>query len=138
HNNLLNNILAKLEANVAGADAAIMLDRNGHVAELNDTNLFAIYGKELHTPTTSSCLGGITRGLVLELAEGLGSKTIERDLSVAELMGADAVFATGTMGELTPVRLIDGRSVGRAQGHERLAKLQVAFRAAIPGLCEAL
>ena len=138
HNNLLNNILAKLEANVAGVDAAIMLDRNGQVAELNDTNLFALIGGSLHTPTTTSCLGGITRGLVLELARDLGWPVYERDLSVTELMGADAVFATGTMGELTPVRTIDGRSVGNASGSERLAALRKAFHQAVPALCEAV
>ena len=138
HNNLLNNILAKLEANVAGVDAAIMLDRNGQVAELNDTNLFALIGGSLHTPTTTSCLGGITRGLVLELARDLGWPVHERDLSVTELIGADAVFATGTMGELTPVRTIDGRSMGNASGSERLAALRKAFHQAVPGLCEAV
>ena len=115
-----------------------MLDRNGQVAELNDTNLFALIGGSLHTPTTTSCLGGITRGLVLELARGLGWPVHERDLSVTELMGADAVFATGTMGELTPVRTIDGRSVGNASGSERLAALRKAFHQAVPALCEAV
>lgn len=136
HNNLLNNILAKLEANAAGVDAALMLDRNGHVAELNDTNLFAILRGELHTPTTTSCLGGITRGLVIELAQQAGIAVRERDMSVFELMNADAVFATGTMGELTPVREIDARTVGSAEGEALLARLQAAFRAAVPGLCE--
>ncbi len=136
HNNLLNNILAKLEANVAGADAAIMLDRNGHVAELNDTNLFAIIGGAVHTPTTTSCLGGITRGLVMELARKEGIAVHERDISVFEMMNADAVFATGTMGELTPVNEIDGRAVGNDEGGSLLKRLQVAFRTVVPGLCE--
>lgn len=136
HNNLLNNILAKIEANVAGVDAAIQLDAQGHVAELNDTNLFLVKGRELHTPTTRSCLGGITRGLVLELARELGWSVHQRDLSVTELMGADAVFATGTMGELTPVRSIDGRSIGRLGSGDAFAELQRSFHAAIPRFCE--
>jgi branched-chain amino acid aminotransferase len=136
HNNLLNNILAKLEANAAGVDAAIMLDRNGHVAELNDTNLFAIIGGALHTPTTTSCLGGITRGLVLELSRGEGIPVCERDLSVFELMNAEAVFATGTMGELTPVKEIDGRAVGDPNACTLLQRVRAAFNKAVPGLCE--
>ncbi|MCW5898824.1 MAG: aminotransferase class IV [Flavobacteriales bacterium] len=137
HNNLLNNILAKLEANTAGVDAAVMLDRDGHVAELNDTNLFAIIGGALHTPTTTSCLGGITRGLVVELARGSGITVHERAISVFEMMNASAVFATGTMGELTPVREIDGRRVGDASDDPLMTRLQGLFRSAVPALCEA-
>src|SRR5690606_16771790 len=69
HNNLLNNILAKIQANVAGVDAAIMLDHNGFVAELNDTNLFMVKDGKVFTPYADACLHGITRGLVLELCQ---------------------------------------------------------------------
>ncbi|MBK9761114.1 MAG: aminotransferase class IV [Flavobacteriales bacterium] len=136
HNNLLNNILAKLEANAAGVDAAIMLDKNEHVAELNDINLFCVIGGELHTPTTTSCLGGITRALVLELALEAGITVHVRDISVSELITADAVFGTGTMGELTPVTWIDGRTVGNARGNDLLSRLAEAFHMAVPRLCE--
>ena len=136
HNNLLNNILAKLEANAAGVDAAIMLDKNGHVAELNDINLFCVRNGELHTPTTTSCLGGITRALVIDLARKAGLTVHVRDMSTTELMTADAVFGTGTMGELTPVTWIDGRTVGNAAGNTVLATLAAAFHSVVPALCE--
>lgn len=138
HNNLLNNILAKLEANAAGVDAAIMLDGNGFVAELNDVNVFCLRSGALLTPTTNSCLGGITRGLVIELAVELGIPVHVRDLSVSELINADAVFGTGTMGEITPIREIDGRPMDPRRGTEILQRLRDAFRAAIPRLCEAI
>ena len=136
HNNLLNNILAKIEANVAGADSALMLDKHGNVAELNDINVFAVINGEVVTPYTTSCLGGITRGLVLELCATHGIPCRERDLSVTELMNADVVFGSGTMGEFTPIREIDGRAVGKPKGDEMLARLQGVFRAAVPGLCQ--
>ena len=138
HNNLLNNILAKIEANLAGVDGALMLDRNGHVAELNDINVFAIIHGEVVTPYTTSCLGGITRGLVLELCAKHGIPCRERDLSTAELMNADAVFGTGTMGELTPITELDGRSLGKPAGDGLLQRLQEVFRAAVHGLCETI
>ena len=102
HNNLLNNILAKIQANNAGADAAVMLDTNGFVAELNDTNLFMAHRGQLLTPHANACLHGITRGLVIDLARETGISVIEKDLSLTEFYNADEVFATGTMGELTP------------------------------------
>ena len=107
HNNLLNNILAKIQANFAGADAAIMLDFAGFVAELNDTNLFMVKDEVLYTPFADACLHGITRGLVLELADSLGIKALEKNLSLTEFYTADEVFASGTMGELTPVTEIE-------------------------------
>lgn len=136
HNNLLNNILAKIEANVAGADGALMLDKHGNVAELNDINVFAVINGEVVTPCTTSCLGGITRGLILELCTKHGIPCRERDLSVTELMNAEVVFGSGTMGELTPIREIDGRVAGKPKGDDVLARLQVVFRAAVPWLCE--
>ena len=134
HNNLLNNIQAKIQANFAGVDAAIMLDDRGFVAELNDTNLFLIRDGKLFTPFANACLHGITRGLVMELAEKVGIPCQERDLSLTEFYGADEVFATGTMGELTPVVEIDGRKIGNEQVSV-LPKLNQAFREVIPELC---
>jgi branched-chain amino acid aminotransferase group I len=112
HNNLLNNILAKIEANHAGVDDAVMLDVEGYVAETNATNLFLVARDVLITPTADHCLPGITRAIVLEIATGAGISAIERRVSLSELYAADEVFATGTMGELTPVLEIDGRSIG--------------------------
>lgn len=111
HSNLLNNILAKVQANFAGVDAGIMLDERGFVAELNDTNLFMVKDGKLFTPFANACLHGITRGFVIELAKNNNIPIEERNLSLVEFYDADEVFATGTMGELTPVMEIDGRAI---------------------------
>lgn len=111
HNNLLNNIIAKIQANIAAVDAAVMLDHNGFVAELNDTNLFMVKDGKVFTPFADACLHGITRGLVLEICEELGIPAKECNLSLTEFYNADEVFACGTMGELTPVHEIDGRKI---------------------------
>lgn len=111
HNNLLNNILAKIQANFAGVDAGIMLDERGFVAELNDTNMFMVKDGVLYTPFANACLHGITRGHVIELAQKNDIPVFEKNLSLVEFYNADEVFATGTMGELTPVLEIDGRSI---------------------------
>lgn len=138
HNNLLNNILAKIQANHAGVDAAIMLDQNGFVAELNDTNLFMVKDGKLFTPHTDACLHGITRGLVIEMAHKLGIHIEERNLSLTEFYTADEVFATGTMGELTPVHEMDGRQITDRSGNGIRQKLQSAFNELIPEYCESL
>jgi len=112
HNNLLNNILACIEANVAGADSALMLDLNGFVSETNDTNVFAVIGTRVATPNPDSCLPGITRGLVIDLCREHQYTCEERNISLSEMYTAREVFTTGTMGELTPVLEIDGRRIG--------------------------
>jgi branched-chain amino acid aminotransferase len=109
HNNLINNILACIEANVAGADAALMLDLNGFVSETNDTNVFIVKSGELLTPHADSCLPGITRALVIRLARSHGVAVHEKNISLTEAYTADEMFTTGTMGELTPVLEVDGR-----------------------------
>jgi branched-chain amino acid aminotransferase len=111
HNNLINNILAKIEANYARADDAIMLDDRGFVSETNATNIFMIKNGILHTPFASACLPGITRKTIIEIAKDALIPFKERDLSVSECYNADVVFTTGTMGELTNVYEIDGRTI---------------------------
>ncbi len=138
HNNLLNNILAKIQANVAGADAAIMLDHNGFVAELNDTNLFLVTSGKVMTPPADACLHGITRGLVIEICNDLKIPLVERNLSLTEFYTADEVFATGTMGELTPVVEIDGRKITSRQPKSLLDVIRKEFAARIPTLAEPL
>ena len=112
HNNLLNNILAKIEAEAAGVDDALMLDLDGFVAETNATNVFLVRNGVLITPTTNACLPGITREIVLELAANAGVKTEVRNVSTTEMYTAQEAFATGTMGELSPVLELDGRTIG--------------------------
>ena len=128
HNNLLNNILAKIEADVAGADDAVMLDVSGFVAETNATNLFAAKGGALVTPHADSCLPGITRRVVLDLAREAGIETCERNVSLSELYVADEVFTTGTMGELAGVLEIDGRRVGSGSVGPLTRRLQALYR----------
>jgi branched-chain amino acid aminotransferase len=112
HNNLLNSILAKIEANVAGADDAVMLDHRGFVAETNATHIFAVTGGELLTPTAAACPEGITRQAVLDLAAEDGIPVAVGDYSLAQFYAADEVFVTGTMGGIVPVLALDGRAVG--------------------------
>ncbi|GAA0442615.1 aminotransferase class IV [Actinoplanes capillaceus] len=112
HNNLLNSILAKIEANAAGADDALMLDQRGFVAETNATHLFAVTGGALITPTTAACPEGITRQTVLDLAGQHGIPATVRDISLTEMYAASEVFCTGTMGEIAAVTTIDGRVIG--------------------------
>lgn len=113
HNNLLNNIIAKIQANVAGKDAGLMLDERGFVAELNGSNLFMVKNEKVYTPFAHACLPGITRSTVIEMCQEMGVAVQEADLSLSELINADGVFATGTMGELTPVVEIDGREISK-------------------------
>jgi branched-chain amino acid aminotransferase len=117
HNNLIQSILAKIEANRAGADDAVMLDRDGFVAETNATHLFLVdSGGAVVTPTTKACPEGITRATVLELCAVHRIPAQARDVSLAEFYRAAEVFCTGTMGELAPVREIDGRRIGGGGG----------------------
>jgi branched-chain amino acid aminotransferase len=112
HANLINSILAKMQANLAGVDDALMLDGRGFVAETNATNLFAISGGALFTPYTHACPEGITRETVLALAATAGIDAVVRDVSLTEMYCADEVFCTGTMGEIAGVVEIDGRLIG--------------------------
>ena len=121
HNNLLTSILAKIEANVAGADDAVMLDNRGFIAETNATHLFMVLPGDrsggaaaatLATPTTAACPEGITRATVLRLASSSGISWSEGDYTLPQLYNASEVFVTGTMGGLAPVISVDGRSIG--------------------------
>ncbi len=112
HNNLLNNILASIEANVANVDCAIMLDVNGFISEMNDTNVFLVKDGHVLTPHADSCLPGLTRRMILRICNEQNIQATERNLSLTELYTADEVFTSGTMGELTPVLEADGREIG--------------------------
>jgi branched-chain amino acid aminotransferase len=112
HNNLLPSILAKIEANVAGADDAVMLDHRGFIAETNATHLFLVTRGTLATPTTVSCPEGITRAAVLELAASAGIACETGDYTLPQLYTATEAFVTGTMGGLAPVVRVDGRTIG--------------------------
>ena len=129
HANLLQSILAKLEANQAGADDALMLDTRGFVAETNATHLFLVAGGALATGHCVSCVEGITRATVLEICAAHEIPHAVRDLLPDEFYSADEVFCTGTMGELVPVLEIDGRAIGGGEPGPMTARLSELFRA---------
>lgn len=136
HNNLINNILAKIQANHAGADAAIMLDDRGFVSELNDTNVFIIKDRILYTPFADACLPGISRGMVMDVAGKNSFSMHEKNLSLVDFYNADFAFATGTMGQLTPIIEADGRQIGNQEGRDYFNKIVKAYEAVIPYFCE--
>ncbi|HEX4048258.1 MAG TPA: branched-chain-amino-acid transaminase [Elusimicrobiota bacterium] len=113
--NYLANILARAEATAAGAQEAILLNATGHVSECSGDNLFYIKGSKIFTPPTSAgILAGITRQVVIELAqEKLGVKVVERNFPRYDLYGADEVFLTGTGAEVIAGVKIDGRVIGK-------------------------
>jgi branched-chain amino acid aminotransferase len=114
--NQLTSILAKLEANAAGVDDAVLLDQAGMLAETSSTHLFLVRDGRVITSTTRACPEGITRSVVLGICRGLGLAVEERDVPAAELAQADEMFVTGTMGEITPVAALDGRDHGGVPG----------------------
>src|SRR5881275_2869986 len=112
HANLLNSILAKIEANNAGADDALMLDTRGFVAETNATHVFIVRKAEVATSRVLACPEGITRATVIEICAAEKFRCIETDLSLVDVYGANEMFCTGTMGELAAVTKIDNRHIG--------------------------
>jgi len=127
HNNLVQSILAKIEANRAGADDALMLDLRGFVAETNATHIFIVHRGTVLTSRTVACPEGITRATVLELCRANAIGCAERDLSLTEVYRAEEMFCTGTMGELTPVKEVDGRPIGSAVPGPMTARLSELF-----------
>jgi branched-chain amino acid aminotransferase len=118
HANLLNSILAKIEANNAGADDALMLDTHGFVAETNATHVFIVRNSDesrtsgdLATSRVLACPEGITRATVMEICATEKIRCVETDLSVDDLYSADEMFCTGTMGELAAVTRLDARQI---------------------------
>ncbi len=127
HANLLQSILAKIEANAAGADDALMLDRNGFIAETNATNFFIVADGSVMTGRTVACPEGITRAAVLELCAENGIPHRVEDLSLTEAYRADEAFCTGTMGELAAVTEIDGRTIGDGRAGAMTGRLSELY-----------
>src|SRR5258708_3235250 len=115
HANLLNSILAKIEANNAGADDALMLDTRGFVAETNATHAFIVRNGDVATSRVVACPEGITRATVIEICAAEKIRCLETDLSVVDVYGAREMFCTGTMGELAGVIRIDNRQIGNGK-----------------------
>jgi len=128
HNNLILSILAKIQANVAGVDDAIMLDMRGFVAETNATHIFLVKKGAVATSWPVACPEGITRAVVMELCQTNSIPCREADLSLTEVYRADEVFCTGTMGELAPVVRVDGRTIGSGTTGPVTQRLTALFR----------
>ncbi|CAI0391974.1 unnamed protein product [Linum tenue] len=128
HNNLLNNILAKVEGNNASADDAIMLDKDGYVSETNATNIFLVKKGRVLTPHADYCLPGITRATVMDVVVEEKFVLEERRISLSEFHTADEVWTTGTMGEITPVVKIDGRQIGDGQVGSVTKRIQRVYK----------
>ena len=126
----LNCITACIQATQAGADEALMLDPHGFVATCNSTHFFIVRKNEVWTSTGDYCLGGITRGNVIQLCREAGITLFERNFSLTDVYGAQEAFVTGTFAGLVPVREIDGRHITDARG-PMVERLQQLYRARI-------
>jgi branched-chain amino acid aminotransferase len=125
--NYLNNVLAKREANLRGADEALVLNAQGLVAEASAANIFALTGNRLDTPrATDGALEGITRRTILEIASEIGLEAGERSLGRFDLYAADAVFFTGTRAGIVPVASLDGSAINQL-GRPRVQEIQAIF-----------
>jgi len=127
--NYLNSILAKIEANNAGVDEAIMLDHRGFVSEGTGDNIFIVKDGVVYTPPrTAGILPGITRACVIQLCKELGVRVVEKDITVVELYTADEVFVTGTAAEVMPITVINGRPIGDGRPGPITRRLMDEFR----------
>lgn len=126
--NYLNNILAKIEANVKGGDEAIMFDVNGNISEGSGDNIFVVKNNKILTPPALNNLRGITRASAIELAEKNSIKVAETNIGLFDIYTADEVFVTGTAAEIAPVTKIDGRMIGDGVPGPVTKKLMAAFK----------
>ena len=125
--NYINSMLALQEAISGGADEAMLLDTEGYVAEGSGENIFLVRNGVVYTPEVTSCLNGITRNTILTLAAELGIQVIEKRITRDEVYIADEAFFTGTAAEVTPIREVDGRSIGIGSRGPVTEKLQKAY-----------
>ncbi len=134
--NYLSHAMAKLEANVAGADEALMLDASGHVAEGTGQNIFVVKQGALRTPPLyAGILGGITRAVVMDLAREAGHPVREEQLNRFDVYTADEAFFTGTASEIAPIRSYDGRAIGAGRAGPITKGLMTRFHAFARGGC---
>ena len=127
----LNCITACIQADKAGADEALMLDPHGFVATCNSTHFFIVRKGEVWTSSGNYCLGGITRGLVVDLCRENDIPVFQRDFSLTDVYGAEEAFVTGTFAGLIPAVTIDGRSIGSGGRGPVTRRLQDLYRARI-------
>jgi branched-chain amino acid aminotransferase len=132
----INSILANNEATNDGYDEAMLLDPEGYVAEGAGENLFIVKKGKLYTPDLTSCLEGITRATVLQLAEEMGIQVLEKRITRDEVYAADEAFFTGTAAEVTPIRELDGRAIGIGRRGPVTAQLQQKYFDVVYGRSE--
>ena len=120
----LNCIFACIQASKAGADEGLMLDPHGFVATCNSTHFFIVRSGEVWTSTGDFCLGGITRGNVVQICRDNGIPVFEKNFSLTDVYGADESFVTGTFAGVAPVTEIDGRVIGEGQKGPTVERLQ--------------
>jgi branched-chain amino acid aminotransferase len=125
--NYLNNILAKIEANYKGGDEAIFFDTNGYVAEGSGDNLYVIKNGEILTPHTLNNLRGVTRMVILEIAQSLGITVKEQNLGYFDIYTADELICSGTAAEVAPITWVDGRVIGTGKPGPVTRQLMEAF-----------
>ena len=123
----INSMLALQEAISGGADEALLLDPEGYVAEGSGENIFIIKGNVIYTPEVTACLNGITRNTVLTLAKEHGYALVEKRITRDEVYIADEAFFTGTAAEVTPIREVDGRTIGAGRRGPVTETLQKAY-----------
>jgi branched-chain amino acid aminotransferase len=132
--NYVNSVLCKIESNMHEADEGHMLNSNGTVAEGPGENIFMVKKGKLITPPISSCvLEGITKDSVQTIAQDLGYQLIEREITRAEIWNADEFFMTGTAAEVTPIALLDGRTIGSGKRGPITKHIQETFFEAARG-----
>jgi len=127
--NYLNNVMARIEANLASADEALMLNDAGNVAECTADNVFIVkHGQIATPPVTAGALRGITRSVVFEIAAELGVKVLETDITRHDVFVADECFLTGTAAEIVPVVKADGRLIGTGKPGPITSRIIARFR----------
>ncbi|MDK2124363.1 branched-chain amino acid transaminase [Chitinimonas sp. DQS-5] len=131
--NYMNSILANTEATRDGYDEALLLDVEGYVAEGSGENIFVIRNGKMYTPDLTSCLDGITRNTIFQLAAEIGLEVIEKRITRDEVYVADEAFFTGTAAEVTPIRELDGRQIGEGKRGPITEKLQAMYFACVKG-----
>jgi len=132
----INSILANQEVTADGYDEALLLDTEGYVSEGAGENVFIVKNSRIYTPDLASCLDGITRDSVVTLARDMGIEVIEKRITRDEVYCADEAFFTGTAAEVTPIRELDGRTLGAGSRGPVTEKLQSMFFDVVGGKAE--
>ena len=132
----INSILANQEVTADGYDEALLLDTEGYVSEGAGENVFIVKNSRIYTPDLASCLDGITRDSVVTLARDMGIELIEKRITRDEVYCADEAFFTGTAAEVTPIRELDGRTIGAGSRGPVTEKLQSMFFDVVGGKAE--